>query len=516
MATPANVTAAATRPARLAPGALAVSIDGSLTRTSLLEVAEARRPVAIADAARERIDTGSATLMRWLYEGRQVYGASSGVGDLRTSDVDVGSWERLQRNIVRSHSCGVGPCLDPAVVRGAMALRLSTFTHGRSSVRSRLADLLAGMLNEQVHPVVPSCGSVGASGDPVLLAHIALVVVGEGQATVADGPVLSGAEALEQAGLAPIALQPREGLALVNGLDVTTSQAALTMARVERALSWAEAASALSLEAMRGCMDPFQDHVQALHGPGAHLSVAARVRMLCEDSELVGTSENLVQDPYCLRCIPQVHGAVADAVEHAGELLDRDVAGVVDNPVAFPETDSVHHCGLFHGQRSALAADSTATGIASLANLIQARVSLLLRGQRGLPRMLCADPGSQSGLMMLETTSGSLVGKLRAQAAPLSVHNVPVSTEQEDHVSMAWEGWRRVDEMASGLADLVAIELLAAATACRWRAPDRPGWAARAMIDLVGDAADPAADDRPLADDLARLADHVLTELPPQ
>ena len=493
----------------------AVVVDGSLDRAAVIDVAVHRRPVVLGDAARGRIEAGNAALMRWLYEGRHVYGASSGVGDLRTSDVDVSAWERLQRNIVRSHSCGVGERLPVEVVRGAIALRLATFANGLSGIRPRLADGLAALLNHEVHPVVPCTGSVGASGDPILLAHVGSVLIGEGEAQVGDGPVQPAASALAEAGLSPIALQPREGLAMVNGLDVTTAQAVLAAERAARALAWCDAAAVLSLEAVCGSLEPFAQPVLELCGPGAHQDVAATVREMVAGSELVGGSETLTQDPYCLRCVPQVHGAVTDAVRPANEVLELEVASVVDNPVTFTDTETIHHCGLFHGQRSALAADSVAAALASVANIAQARISLLLRGQRGLPRMLCMDPGSQSGLMMLETMSASIVARLRMQATPLSVQNVPVSSEQEDHVSMAWEAWKRVDEMVDGLADVVAAELLASARACRWRAPRGPGWLARRLVELVGPVSQPGRDDQPLSPDLERLAGAVRSSTPP-
>ena len=504
----------AAAPAGPEPDEAAV-VDGSLDRSTLLEIAVERRPVRLGDAASARIEAGNAALMRWLYEGRHVYGASSGVGDLRTSDVDVSAWERLQRNIVRSHSCGVGEALPVDVVRGAIALRLATFATGHSGIRPRMANGLTALLNREVHPVVPCTGSVGASGDPVLLAHVGSVLIGEGQARVGDGPVQPAATALAEVGLSPIGLQPREGLAMVNGLDVTTSQAVLAAERAARALEWCDAAAVLSLEAIRGSLEPFAAPVQELCGAGAHQDVAAKVRRMVAGSELVGGSETLTQDPYCVRCVPQVHGAVTDAVRHANGVLELEVASVVDNPVTFVDTETINHCGLFHGQRSALAADSVAAALSSVANIVQARISLLLRGQRGLPRMLCIDPGSQSGLMMLETMSASVVARLRMQATPLSVQNVPVSSEQEDHVSMAWEAWRRVDTMVDGLAEVVAAELIAAARACRWRAPRGPGWLARRLIEQVGPVSQPGRDDQPLSSDLERLAGAVRSSVPP-
>ncbi len=489
----------------------AVELDAALDVEALAAVAHGA-PVRIAVAATERMRASHDRLLSLLYEGRHVYGASSGVGDLRTSEVDIDAWNALQLNIVRSHACAVGPPLPETIVRGAMASRLATFCRGYSAVRPCLAELLAAMLDARVTPVVPSIGSVGASGDPVLLAHVALVLVGEGEATVAGGAPLAGAAALGDAGLTPLALQPREGLAMVNGLDFSLAAATLQLVRARRLLAWADAAAALSLEALNASLGPFEPRVQRLRGAGRHRDVAAAARAQCDGSTLVREPGDGTQDPYCVRCLPLVHGALHETLDQAGGTIDADLAAVIDNPLVPHDGGDVMQCGHFHGQRLALAGDATAASVCAVANICHARTALLLSGHRGLPRMLADDPGAQSGLMMVETTSASLVGRIRMQSSPASIHSMPVSAEQEDHVSMSWEAWRRCDDLHDAFSHIVAIELLTAAVAIGRRDGD-PGTGNAARLRQLG-LTDPPRGDRSCAPDLRRIAALVDAEAP--
>lgn len=477
--------------------------DNGLSLDDLLAVACGSARLSLGPRAHERMGASHRLLATWLEGGNHVYGASSGVGDLRTHEIDADDGALLQLGIVRSHSCGVGPPLDTPVVRAAVALRAAALARGYSAARPALPELMVQMLNSGVHPVVPSGGSVGASGDPVPLAHIGLAMIGEGRVRLHDGPEMPAAEGLAAAGLRPVELRPREGLALVNGLDVSLGLAALAVARAETLAGWAGAIAALSLEGAAGSLEPFDEQVQHVRGPGGHREVAADVRRRCRSSRLVGTGAG-AQDPYCLRCVPQVHGASADVVSATRATLDAELDGVVDNPLVFAENAVLRHCGHFHGQRLAMAADNLAVALCNLANVSLARTGLLLRGFRGLPRMLCPRPGAQSGLMMLETTAGSIVGRMRAGAAPVSIHSVAVSSEQEDHVSMAFEAWRRCSPLLDGLADVLAIELLTAATAASWRGRESLGVGTAPVAALHTGPIDSA--DRPLAPDLAHLS----------
>jgi histidine ammonia-lyase len=481
-----------------------VVIDDGLSLADLLAVAVGRAQVALGVDARQRMAASSRLLMRWLEGDRYVYGASSGVGDLRGHEIDASDGDRLQANIVRSHCCGVGPPLDTSVVRAALVLRTAVFARGYSAVRPELAALMAEMLNRSVHPIVPSIGSVGASGDPVLLAHVGLAMVGEGLVRVGAGPTVPAAEGLAAVGLRPVRLRPREGLAIVNGLDFTLGLAALVVTRADMLLRWADAIAALALEAATGSLEPFDERVQHIRGPGGHRRVAAGLRERCAGSRLARTEAG-PQDPYCLRCIPQVHGASADVVAAALDMLDSELQGVVDNPLILADESVLRHCGHFHGQRLAMAADHLALALCNLANISLNRTSLLLRGFRGLPKMLCRSPGFESGLMMVETTGGAIVGRMRAAAAPASVHSLSVSAEQEDHVSMSFEGWMRCSSLLDRLGDLLAIELLTAATAATWRGRQLLGAGTAPVAALHPEHVDPV--DRPLAPELARLAE---------
>jgi histidine ammonia-lyase len=442
-------------------------------------------------------------------EGSGVYGASSGVGDLRTEAVDDAQLGDLQANIVRSHSCGIGEPLDPITVRGAMASRAATFARGWSAVRPELAELLAEMVNRGVEPVVPCRGSVGASGDPVLLAHIGEVVIGEGRARLGDR-LLPGGTALRSAGLEPLALRPREGLALVNGLDFTLSAAVLQASVARRVADWADGIAAVSLEVLRAASEPFSERVQDLRGAGGHREVAARIRALHAGSSQVG-GRDPPQDPYCLRCVPQVHGATADVLLHAEETLDAELAATIDNPLISPDDGAVFHAGLFHGQRIAMAFDYLALALVNLANIAQTRIALLLSGQRGLPRVLARNPGVESGLMMLETTSASVVARARAAAAPLSVHSIGVSAEQEDHVSMSWEAVRRTGEIAELVAGVLAAEGVAAAAAAEVVSAHSLGAGTQRVAARLAGAVSPRHGDAATAADLARLSMLILT-----
>jgi histidine ammonia-lyase len=493
--------------ARSDPQLAAVTIDGSINRAELYEIVAGRRAELGQDAAKG-MATSHDTLLGLLDDDRHVYGASSGVGDLRDMQVTEETRTRLQLNIVRSHCCGVGPALPSDLVRAALALRAATFARGYSGVRPRLTEHMLDMLNASVHPVVPEYGSVGASGDPVLLAHLALGIVGEGEATIGAGPAMPTAQALAVSGLEPIALVPREGLALVNGLDFTIGAGALLSARAERLLGWADAIASLTLDVLHATADPFLFEVQHIRGGGRHVTVAARVTELRADPPEPSPVWTL-QDPYCLRCIPQVHGASWTSVDRYAETVSRELGAVIDNPLIFVDQGAVRHCGHFHGQELALAADHLALALVNLANIGQARISLLLRGTRGLPRMLAPQPGASSGLMMIETTSASIVARMRALATPFSVHSLAASSEQEDHTSMSWEAVRRTDALLRPLAYVLAVEARAASTAARLRGRPSLGSGTRTLFDIIESLLGSNDDDRPLGGEIEFLTEMI-------
>jgi histidine ammonia-lyase len=456
-------------PARMSP----ITLEGSLRREELNAVVDGAKMV-LGDTARTRLKAGNQVLVRRLAAGVNVYGVSSGVGDLRDIAVASEACDDLQRNIVRSHCCGIGPPLPARLVRGALALRAATFACGYSAVRPQLVERMLAMLNARIHPIVPAQGSVGASGDPVLLAHVAYAITGEGTAQLGDGARRSVAELLARVGLEPMRLTGREGLALLNGLDFTIAAAVLLHADADRLFGWSDTIAALTLDALSAASASFSIELQRLRGEGRHCDVATRIADLRRWGVMAPFGS--AQDPYCLRCIPQVHGASWTALDRHAATVDRELTAVIDNPLIFPEPEVVYHCGHFHGQELAFSADHLALAVTSLANIAQARISLLLRGTRGLPRMLSREPGVRCGLMMLETTSASLVARMRTAATPLSIQSLPASSEQEDHTSMAWEAVRRTDALLSDLAGVLAVEAIAAVEALRFR---------RAPLDIV-------------------------------
>jgi histidine ammonia-lyase len=486
-------------------------LDGHLGRDELYAIADGAR-VQFAPSARERMAVCHAALATWLEEERHIYGASSGVGDLRDIDVPGESREALQLNIVRSHCCGVGDALPREVVRAALALRAATFACGHSAVRPALVEHMIAMLNARVHPVVPESGSVGASGDPVLLAHMALGIIGEGRAQIGSGPMIASRKALAARGLEPLALASREGLALVNGLDFTIGGGALLARRAQRLMGWADAIAALTLDVLEALEDPFLAAVQRLRGGGRHIGVAENVSRLRAGGSPERTRMLASQDPYCLRCVPQVHGASWTAFDRFVATVDRELTAVIDNPLVFPTEGTIRHCGHFHGQELAFVADHLALALTNLANIAQARLSLLLRGTRGLPRMLSPAPGCSCGLMMLETTGASLVASMRARAAPLSVQSVAASSEQEDHTSMSWESVRRTDALLSQLAYVLAAEAMAGAAAAGMRAPAALGCGTLALLETISRRVGTFAGDRPLGEGLETLASMMLLE----
>jgi histidine ammonia-lyase len=494
-----------------------VELDDGLDRDRFRSVVDGA-PIGLSRRARERMLSSQAALEDWIEGGGRAYGVTSGVGDLAAAEIASADRAALQLDLVRSHRCGVGDPLDGATVRGGIASRAANLARGYSGVRPDVVDLLCELLNRRVCPVVPARGSVGASGDPILLAHVASVLVGEGEATVADGPPMPGGDALGAVGLAPIALQSREGLALLNGLDFSTASSDAATRDARRALDWAGAITALSLEVLRGSPEPFLEQVQLVRGAGPHVDVARDLLQRTLGSRLLAAPNGAgpVQDPYCLRCVPQVHGAVAQAIAHVESLLEAELQAVVDNPLTFAAENAVRHCGHFHGQALSLGCDYLALAVVTIANLAHARTSLLLRGTRGLPAMLAERPGVDSGLMMLETTSASLVGRARAEAAPVSVHSIPASSIQEDHVSMAWESSRRTRRLSALVAEILAVEALAAAAAASIRGPEKLGAGSRALYDaLLPEHGEVCSAGPALTERLAALVGPILEVDPP-
>jgi histidine ammonia-lyase len=411
--------------------------------------------------------------------GQVAYGINTGFGALARTTIDASRLGELQRSLVRSHSAGTGPVLDDAVVRLTLALKAASLARGYSGVRIEVVDALVRLLDRGVVPCLPSQGSVGASGDLAPLAHLASVLIGEGEARV-DGDLCPGSRALQAAGLAPIELAPKEGLALLNGTQVSTALALAGLFAAERAFAAALVAGAMSVDACLASDTPFDARIHAVRGHAGQADVAAAYRALLDGSAIRASHRDChrVQDPYSLRCQPQVMGACLDAMRHCAGVLATEANAVSDNPLVFADSGEVLSGGNFHAEPVAFAADHLALAIAEIGALSERRVALLTDAHMsGLPPFLVEDSGVNSGFMIAQVTAAALASENKALAHPHSVDSLPTSANQEDHVSMATNAGRRLLPMARNTAGIVAVELLAAAQGIDFRRPLRSGGA---------------------------------------
>jgi len=446
---------------------------------NVIEVARGRRPVALADETAERMRASRAVIERLVADGVTVYGVTTGFGDLADVRIEPSQTADLQRNLVRSHAAGVGPPLPDEVVRAMLVLRANALAVGLSGVRPDIVELLIGMLNAAVHPVVPSRGSLGASGDLAPLAHIALVVIGEGEATVDGAGPGSGAEALARARLEPIELAAKEGLALLNGTQLMAGIGALAHHDALRLALTADVVGAMSLEAMLGTGVAFAEALIAARPHPGQVASAAHLRALLADSEIWASHRadtvHRLQDAYSLRCMPQVHGAARDAIGELERVLRVEINSATDNPLVFPSGEVISG-GNFHGEPLALALDYATMAVAELASISERRTARLVDAHlSGLPAFLATRPGVESGLMIAHYTAAALVNELQTLAHPSSVDTIPTSANQEDHVSMGATSALHLREAIERAEQVLAIEALCAARGIDLRAPLRPG-----------------------------------------
>jgi histidine ammonia-lyase len=434
------------------------------------------------------VAAGAAAVTRILSRGEPVYGINTGFGKLAGVRIAEADLARLQRNLVLSHAVGVGDPAPIGIVRLMMALKLASLARGASGIRPQALALLEAMLTRGVAPVVPCQGSVGASGDLAPLAHMAAAMIGIGEA-VFDGAKMPAGEALARAGLAPIELGPKEGLALLNGTQFSTANALAGLFEIETVFQSALVSGALSTDAARGSDTPFDPRIHALRRHRGQIEVAAALRTLMAGSGIRAShlhGDSRVQDPYCLRCQPQVMGACLDAMWQAATTLGDEANGVSDNPLIFAEDDIALSGANFHAEPVAFAADMLALAICEIGSLAERRIAMLVDPAiSGLPAFLTSHPGLNSGLMMPQVTAAALVAENRQLAHPASIDSIPTSANQEDHVAMSAHGARRLAPMARNAAAIVAIEALTAAQACDFQAPlvsSRPLEAVRARI----------------------------------
>ena len=468
--------------------------------------------VRLDPAAMPAVDAGARAVDAIIARGQPVYGINTGFGKLARALIPSGDLATLQRNIVLSHAAGVGEPMQPATVRLMMALKLASLGRGASGVRPTTIAMLETMLAREVIPVIPSQGSVAASGDLAPLAHLAAALLGIGEAQFA-GEIMPAEAALAEAGLAPIVLGPKEGLALLNGTQFSTAEALASLFAIERVFQAALIIGALSTDAARGSDTPFDARIHGLRGHRGQIDVAAALLALMAGSAIRAShliNDDRVQDPYCLRCQPQVMGAVLDLLRQATATLVTEANGVSDNPLIFAESGEALSGGNFHGEPVAFAADIMAMAVCEMGSLAERRIAMLIDSTlSGLPAFLTPQPGLNSGFMNAQVTAAALVAENKQRAYPASVDSIPTSANQEDHVSMAAHGARRVSAMVENAANVVAIELLAAAQGCDFHAPMKSSAPLERARTRLRECVPMLDQDRYLAPDIAAAADLV-------
>jgi histidine ammonia-lyase len=487
---------------RLTPGVTTLDMLEAIWREGLA--------VRLVPEALTAIDAAAAIVARAAEGGEAVYGVNTGFGKLASVRVAPEDTARLQRNLILSHCCGVGEALDDSTTRLMMVLKLLSLGRGASGVRGETVALIEDCLAHGLTPVVPAQGSVGASGDLAPLAHMAATLIGEGEAML-DGQRLPAADALRRAGLSPVVLGPKEGLGLINGTQFSTACALAGLFDALRNLESAVAASCLSTDAIMGSTAPLDPALHALRGQEGQIDVARAMRAVMEGSAIREShreGDARVQDPYCIRCQPQVTGAALDLLRFAGRTLEIEANAVSDNPLVLVEDGRIVSGGNFHAEPVAFAADMIALAIAEVGAIAQRRVALMVDPTLSfdLPPFLTPKPGLNSGLMIAEVTTAALMSENKHLATPCSTDSTPTSANQEDHVSMAAHGARRLARMNGNLSVIVGVELLCAAQGVEFRAPLATSPSLQRLLATVRAAVPPLGEDRYMAGDLAAAA----------
>jgi histidine ammonia-lyase len=486
----------------------AIQIDGErLDFAQVYRVVFKGAQVELAPQARERMLASRAVIERLIASDQAVYGVNTGFGKMASVRISREQIGELQVNLVRSHACGVGAPLSEHETRAILLLRANAIAKGLSGVRPIVAETLCEMLNSGVQPVIPSQGSVGASGDLAPLAHLAQVAIGEGEA-ILQGRKLSGGDAMRAAGITSLQLEAKEGLALLNGTQAMLALLALGLREAEIAVDTADVAAALSLDALRGSPAAFDERIAAARPYPGHAITARNLRRLNEGSAIreshrATEKDKRVQDAYSLRCTPQVHGAVRDALAQVRATLAVELNSATDNPLVFADSGEVISGGNFHGQPLAMAADQLAVALATLAGISERRIEQMTNPQTSLlPAFLVRDAGLNSGFMIMQVSAAALASEMKTQATPHSVDSIPTSANQEDYVSMGMGAARRIQRMLRNLRNVLAIELLAACQGIDLLAPLRTGsQAAKAQV-IVRSESKMVEADRSLAPDI--------------
>jgi histidine ammonia-lyase len=488
-----------------------IMIDGGpLTTDQVVDVAKGRARAVASDDLPRRMGPAREIVERTLEAGEIVYGITTGFGALASTHIGKDQAEALQYNLIRSHASGVGKPLPDELVRAILLLRARTLSQGHSGVRPVIVRRLLEMIDRGILPVIPSQGSVGASGDLAPFAHMALALIGEGPVRV-GGRVMSASES----GLEPLALLTKEGLSLLNGTEGMTAMGALALHQARSLLVAADVACALTVEAMMGSSRPFRHDIHELRPHPGQLASARRISELIEGSP-IGAShaddfDHAVQDAYSLRCAPQVHGAVGDTLDHMESVLNRELGSVVDNPIVFPETGEVVSGGNFHGQPLAFVLDFAAIAVSELGSIAERRTDRLLdpARSRGLPAFLAHNPGVESGYMIPQYVQAALVAENKILSHPASVDTIPTSGNQEDHVSMGWGAGRKLFTVLENARRVIAIELICATQGIEFRSPLQPAPGTAAVVRRIREIVPSLDRDRSATDEIEAVASFI-------
>ena len=489
-----------------------INFEGMTTRT-LVAVAREGARVALADTAAKAIVETRDLVEKWIDDEKIIYGMTTGFGALSDVTISKEQTRQLQKNIIMSHAAGVGRPLNEESVRAVMALRIKDLANGHSGIRLETVNCLIALLNHGVCPIVPEQGSVGASGDLAPLAHLALVLIGQGEA-IYQGKCMSGAAALAACQMEPIHLAAGEGLALVNGTQVMTAIGALAVHDSERLAKSADIVAAMSLEVLMGSRTEFDPRIHRVRPHRGQADSADNLYRITQNSEIISSHKdcNRVQDAYTLRCSPQVHGASKDAIGYAKGVLEIEMNASTNNPIIFSENEEFLLGGNFHGQPVALALDFLCIGVAELANISERRIERLVNPQlSGLPAFLVKDGGLNSGFMIAQYTAAALVSENKVLSHPASVDSIPTSANKEDHVSMGTISARKCRDVVQNAERVIAIEFLCAAQAMDLFTNMKPGSGTWQAYRTIREAVKPLAQDRVLSVDIERMADLIKT-----
>jgi histidine ammonia-lyase len=480
-----------------------------LTTSDVALISRDRAGIKIDADCKGAVDRARRLLEQMAADGERIYGVTTGFGELKNYDIPLKESQELQVNLLRSHAVGVGDFLSAEEVRAVLVSKLNSLLRGSSGISWNVIETLAAFLEEGVYPLVPEKGSLGASGDLAPLAHLSLLLIGEGRA-IYRGEVMDASDALEQAGIQPLTLGQKEGLSLVNGTQLMSGLLALLVERARMVLKVSEIVSALSVEALKATRTCFDERIQSERPHRGQLRVASNMRRLTDQSAIILSHQDCprLQDPYSIRCIPQVLGAVYDTIEFAAGLVETELNSCTDNPLCFPEEEEILSGGNFHGEHMAFCADFLGIAVSEIASISERRTDRLLSGDHELPIFLTPKPGLNSGLMIAQYTAAALVSDNKVLAHPASVDSMPTSRGMEDHVSMGPNAVHKLERVLENTAMVVALELLASSQALHYR-EEQSAPALRIVRDLVARISPRIEGDRLLQDEVNHLYDLV-------